>query len=106
MIEIGEILNEKQSELFEQLGLGYAEIVAMEDADLLSIPGIGPSTIKKIREYVTPEPVVEKKDAKGAVSMRYLVIKDGDFRVNIAPGDEIPAKFAEEQVAQGKARWR
>lgn len=103
MTEIGEILNDDLVELLEKLGLASMEKIAgCSDEELLAIPGVGPATLKKLRTWKPESKVMEKKDARECVSMRFLAFGD----LNVAPGDIIPPEYADEQVAKGKARWR
>jgi len=107
MTEIGEILNDEVVEMMQKLGLDTPQAVASaSDEDLLKISGIGPATLKKLRAWEEKPPVVEKKDAKEAVSLYCIVVRDGDERVTIQPGDVLPVDMAEKQVEKGRARWR
>ena len=107
MTEIGEILNEDVVEMMEKLGLDTPEAVASaSDEVLLKISGIGPATLKKLRAWEGKPAVVEKKDAKEAVSLYCIVVRDGDKRRTIFPGDVLPPELADRQVQKGRARWR
>ncbi len=119
MTEIGEILVEekveevkvpdyekflKSAQVEALQNAGYKDelsIRAASDEELIKLDGIGPATIIKLREWGVIK--VEKGDA---IAKRFLVLKCGDERLDVRPGDVIPARFgAEEIVESGKATW-
>ena len=104
MAEIGEILNLEQCQALNSNSIYTREdIREQSDEQLLLIPGIGPAALKKLREIAK---LPEKADGD-AISFGYMVIRKGEKRLNVAPGDVIPAEFdAKTRVEQGKARWR
>ena len=104
MAEIGSILNQTQIANLASAGIhDKEELRAVSDEILNEIEGIGSATVKKLREWAE-RPEVKQGDA---ISLCYLSIREGDKRLNVSPGDVIPAEFdAETRVAQGKARWR
>lgn len=120
MTEIGEILVEEEVEEVKvpeyEKFLKPAQVKALQNAgfpdklsiraasdeELIKLDGIGPATIIKLREWGVIK--VEKGDA---IAKRFLVLKCGDERLNIRPGDVIPSRFgAEEIVKKGKASWQ
>ena len=104
MAEIGEILNVGQMQALNNHTIYTKEDVrGQSDEQLLSIEGIGVATVKKLRG-VSARPEVVDGDA---ISLKYLVIRKGDKKLSVSPGDVIPAEFdARTRVEQGKARWR
>ena len=119
MTEIGEILIEEEVEEVEVpeydkflkpaqvdalLGSGYANkhsVRTASDEDLIKLSGIGAATVIKLKEWAVGE--VSEGDA---ISKRHLALKANGERLDVAPGDIIPAKFgAEEIVKSGKATW-
>jgi len=102
MTEIGEILNKKQLEAMEKAGFSEKiAIRAASDSQLVAVDGIGAATVVKLREwsiYELPE--------GDAVAHSCLILKDGDERLQVLPGDIIPARFgAARQVEKGRATW-
>lgn len=96
-------LKEEQVAELVKAGLNdKVSIRAASDEDLVKIDGIGAATVLKLREWSIIE--VAEGDA---VSKRFLVLKDGEDRLDVRPGDVIPARFgAERWVKSGKATWQ
>ena len=104
MTEIGEILSTNQlTELYNQDITDKKAVRGVTDEQLLSIEGIGPAAVGKLREWAKRSAIAEGD----AISFGYMVIRKGEETLNVAPGDVIPAKYdAKTRVEQGKARWR
>ena len=104
MAEIGEILNVSQVQALNNHSLYTKEDIREQtDEQLLSIEGIGKAALKKLREGIKRLPSIEGD----AISLVYMSIRKDGERLNVSPGDVIPAKFdAKTRVEQGKARWR
>jgi len=102
--ELGEILSNNELASLINLGIQTAEDVRnAEDEKLMEVKGIGPATVSKMRQWAELPPAQEGE----ALSTRYMLLKAGGEKLDVAPGDVIPAKFgAEELVKEGKARWR
>ena len=104
MTDISEILKDEQLEELEKAGLyDKAKIRAASDEELVGVRGIGLATAEKLREWAIPEEMADGD----AISKRFLVLKHGAERLDVRPGDLIPAKFgAENCVKSGKATWK
>ena len=102
MAAIDKILKEAQIEALEEADLMDKQSVrAASDETLIKIQGIGPATIIKLREWSVTE-----VDDGDAISLRFLLLKNSGERLDVAPGDVIPARFgAARHVETGKARW-
>jgi len=120
MTEIGEILIEEEIEEVKapeyEAFLNAAQVEALQkaglidklsvrratDEELIKLDGIGPATIIKLRDWCVDE--VAEGDA---ISLRNLALNANGERLDVLPGDVIPARFgAARQVEKGKATWR
>jgi hypothetical protein len=97
------LLKPEQVEAMVKVGLMDKEdIRSASDEDLIKIKSVGLAAVQILRDWS-----VEDLKKGTAIARRYLVLKDGKDRLDVSPGDEIPARFgAEEMVAAGKASWQ
>lgn len=100
--EFAKMLKPEQVEALIKAGFKNKEkIRAASDEDLVAVKGIGIAAAQVLRDWATGG--VKKGDA---IATRYLVLKNGAEKLNVVPGQVIPAEFgAEEAVKKGQAYW-
>lgn len=100
--EFADLLRPDQVEALIKAGIKSKEdIRAASDEELVNIKGIGAVSVASLREWSIGG--VEKG---AAISKRFLVLTNGAERLDVRPGDVIPAEFgAARAVEKGQAYW-
>ena len=97
------LLKPEQEKALMDAGLMSKEDVrAASDEDLIKVKSVGLAAVQILRDWSV------KDLGKGsAIARRYLALKDGADRLDVSPGDVIPAGFgAQEAVDKGQAAWQ